>query len=110
MDGKIDVNDFDAEAVANIAANAADIKDSREAIQLAKDAGIDVNEVAKKDIEEQKAIKNVATKIKEAGGGGDAGDEAVKKFLASGATDDVLQYEQALEEDPELWGNRRCCY
>ena len=104
-DGEIDVNNFDAEAVANIAANAADIKDSREAIQLAKDAGIDVKEVAKKDIQEQKAIKNVATKIKEAGGGGDVGDEAVKKFLASGATDDVLQYEKALEDDPELAGN-----
>ena len=64
-------------------------------MQLAKDAGIDVKEVAKKDIAEQKAIKNVATKIKEAGG--DAGDEAVKNFLASGATEDILQYEKALK-------------
>ena len=56
----------------------------------------------RKRIAEQKAIINVAAKIKQAGG--DAGDEAVKNFLASGATDDILQYEKALEDNAELAG------
>ena len=91
-DGSVDL-----EAAANLAANAAEIEESKKAIELAKDAGIDVTEIAKKDLEEQKAINNIAEKLEEAGGA-----DAAKNFLASGAADDALQYEKALEEDPDL--------
>jgi hypothetical protein len=87
----------DLEAAANIANNAADIKESKKAIQRAKDAGIDATEIAKKDVDEQKAINKVAEKLEEVGGA-----DAAKNFLASGAADDALQYERALEDDPDL--------
>ena len=68
-DGEIDINNFDIDAAANIASNAADIEESKKAIKLAKDAGIDATEIAKKDVDEQKAINKVAEKLEAAGGG-----------------------------------------
>ena len=70
-DGEIDINNFDIDAAVNIASNAADIEESKKAIKLAKDAGIDATEIAKKDVDEQKAINKVAEKL-EAAGGADA--------------------------------------
>ena len=90
---------IDAAAAANLIAGAKDIEESKKAIQRAKDAGIDAVEIAKKDVEEQRAINSVVEKLQEAGGA-----DAANNFLSSGAAEDALQYDLALNDDPDLAG------
>ena len=51
-----DGEEIDLEAAANLAQNANEIQESKKLLTVAKDEGIDLKTLAKKDIKEQKAI------------------------------------------------------